>query len=284
MSDIAHYFRHIQSPHNDISKDLRCHVEGGVKASKLRKESGLACIEGIHLLDAWVQAHRVADIKMIVCSAQEMDHPEIIALIQRIVVICEAQKSLLPEMVLTGEPAKALLTSFGHGPTLLALVQIQAPLRDLSEGVNTLVLDNIQDSGNVGTILRTALAAGYQRILCTPGTASIWSLKVLRAGMGAHCQLEIMEQIQPQALIEASRQVMYVTTLDTAAQSLYQQGKSFCQSHTFVFGNEGQGVEPLFLSYGHKIQIPLFSGVESLNVSAAAAVCLFEARRVAQGW
>jgi TrmH family RNA methyltransferase len=150
----------------------------------------------------------------------------------------------------------------------------------LEDQIDTVVLDAIQDSGNVGTILRTALAAGYRRILCTVGTASIWSNKVLRAAMGAHVSLEIFEMLDPQNLIEQSTQPIYVTALDSSSDNLYRIGDALLQPHTFVFGNEGQGVGTVFQENSTKIFIPQEAGVESLNVAAAAAVCLFEARRI----
>ena len=128
--------------------------------------------------------------------------------------------------------------------------------------------------------MRTALAAGYKRILCTVGTASIWSNKVLRAAMGAHLSLEILEMLDPQNLIEQTSQQIYSTALDPSSKNLYQLGDVLLDTHTFVFGNEGQGVSPIFLDHSTTIFIPQEADVESLNVSAAAAICLFEARRI----
>jgi len=280
MSDIATYFRLIQSTQNDLVKKIRVHLDGGTRASQLRKDSGLACIEGIHLVGTWIQSSRVSDMRTIITSYADLQKPEIANMFQNLIDHCEKNLHELPELIIVDEGIKSSFSSLVNGPCLLALVTISLPHSELDVQVDTIVLDAIQDSGNVGTILRTALGAGYRRVICTVGTASIWSLKVLRAAMGAHLHLEIFEMIDPQEFLQTSSQVIYVTALDSSAIKLYDLGTNLLQSHTFVFGNEGQGVSPIFLEYGTHIMIPQENHVESLNVSAAAAVCLFETRRV----
>jgi TrmH family RNA methyltransferase len=280
MSDITTYFRLIQSTQNDLIKKIRVHLDGGTRASQLRKDSGLACIEGIHLVDTWIKSSRISEIKTIITSYVDLQKPEISNMFQSLIDHCEKHHHELPELILVDEVIQSSLSGLVNGPCLLGLVTISLPHSKLEAQVDTIVLDAIQDSGNVGTILRTALGAGYQRVICTVGTASIWSLKVLRAAMGAHLHLEIFEMVDPQEFLQTSSQAIYVTALDSAAIRLYDLGPDLLQPHTFVFGNEGQGVSPLFLDHGTPVMIPQENHVESLNVSAAAAVCLFETRRI----
>ena len=131
------------------------------------------------------------------------------------------------------------------------------------------ILDRIQDPGNVGTILRTAAAAG---------TAACWYPKVLRAGMGGHFLLDIHENIpldQLKALVGA---LPLAGTVLQDGQSLY--ATDLRQPLAWVFGNEGEGIDPeLQAQLGCRLTIPQDPGVESLNVAASAAVCLFEQRR-----
>lgn len=140
------------------------------------------------------------------------------------------------------------------------------------------ILDRIQDPGNVGTILRTAAAAGIRTVLTTAGTAACWAPKVLRAGMGGHFVLGIHENIpldQLKALVGA---LPLAGTVLQDGQSLY--ATDLRRPLAWVFGNEGEGIDPaLQAQLGCRLTIPQDPGVESLNVAASAAVCLFEQRR-----
>lgn len=148
------------------------------------------------------------------------------------------------------------------------------PERIAGDGGTAVVLDGVQDAGNVGSILRSAAAAGVTRVFCAPGTAYAWSSKVLRAGMGAHFLLEIYEDVVPETLIE--RLAIPVALTDShGAQALDMCDLSGAVA--WVFGNEGAGVsEPWRAADGLRVTIPQPGGMESLNVAAAAAVCLFE--------
>ena len=101
------------------------------------------------------------------------------------------------------------------------------------------VLDGVQDAGNVGSILRSAAAAGIQQVFCAPGTAYAWSSKVLRSGMGAHFLLQIHEDVEAQTLIERLA-VPVVITDAHGAEAIYDCDLS--AELAWVFGNEGAGV------------------------------------------
>ena len=161
---------------------------------------------------------------------------------------------------------------------VLALVDAPAPaLPERLAGANVVILDRVQDPGNVGAIIRTAAAAGIRTLLATTGTAACWSPKVLRAGMGGHFVLDIHEGIAPDALPALLAVPLAGTVLD-GGQPLY--GQDLRPPLAWVFGNEGEGIDPQLLpQLGLRLTIPQASGVESLNVAAAAAVCLFEQRR-----
>jgi TrmH family RNA methyltransferase len=125
--------------------------------------------------------------------------------------------------------------------------------------------------------LRTAAAAGVRQALLSPGCAAAWSPKVLRAGQGAHFVLAIHEEADLEAFADAYRGTLAVTTLEDSL-SLY--AAEWQSPLAWVFGAEGQGVRRALLDRaGLKIRIPMPGAVESLNVGAAAAVCLFEAVR-----
>jgi len=280
MLDLASYFRYVESPQNEHMKQLRVHIEGGARASKLRKETGQALIEGIHLMDAWVKAHQTPKIKTILTNAKSLEHPEIVQLIEACILDCEANDRVFPEMMLVNESLASTLTTLVNGPFLVCTVMIPSHDYDLGEAVDTLVLDEIQDSGNVGTMLRTAAAAGFRRVICTTGTASVWSLKVLRAGMGGHLCLEILESVSVEKLLESTKNPVLVTNLSSQANNLFQLGEVLRDKVTWVMGNEGRGAHPLLIEKATNVHIPQENGIESLNVSSACSICLFETVRV----
>jgi RNA methyltransferase, TrmH family len=280
MLALETYFRFIQSANNDVVKNLKIHLEGGAKANKLRKDSGLTCIEGIHLIKAWVDANKVSDLDCIVTSISGLQNKEIHQTLTQLIQYCEGNDLSFPDFIIVEDTLANHLSSLMSGPFLAAMLQIPEEIGIQDCNDNILILDGIQDSGNVGTILRTALAAGYRNILCTKGTAHIWSIKVLRAAMGAHIVLKFFEGLTPEECTSHIKLPLFITALDSSAVSLYGLGQKLLQQHAFVFGNEGSGVNPHFFPFGEKIYIPQDTGIESLNVAAAAAVCLFEARRV----
>lgn len=140
----------------------------------------------------------------------------------------------------------------------------------------TVVLDGVQDAGNVGSVLRSASALGAAQVLALKGTAALWSPKVLRAGMGAHFNLRLVEGLAPEAL--AVLQLPLLATSSHAAAALPEV--ALPRPCAWVFGHEGQGVSPALLARcALTLRIPQPGGEESLNVAAAAAICLYESAR-----
>ena len=140
------------------------------------------------------------------------------------------------------------------------------------------VLDGVQDPGNVGTLLRTCAAAGIKRVFLATGTAAAWSSKVLRSGQGAHFAMQIHEHVDLLALLPRLSVPLIATALD-GSQDLYDA--DLPERCAWVFGHEGQGVAgELLAAAALRVRIAHEAGaVESLNVGAAAAICLFEHRR-----
>jgi RNA methyltransferase, TrmH family len=135
----------------------------------------------------------------------------------------------------------------------------------------SVILDRLQDAGNVGAILRCAAAFGFKQVLAIKGTAGLWSPKVLRAGMGAHFALHLVEGLEPSALKAVS--VPLITT--SSHEGSYLHAQQLPWPCAWVFGHEGQGVgaEVAGLS---KLAVRIIQpgGEESLNVATAAAICL----------
>ena len=143
---------------------------------------------------------------------------------------------------------------------------------DLLLDAASVILDRVQDAGNVGSILRSAAAFGFSQVIALKGTAALWSPKVLRAGMGAHFALRLVEGVEPTAL--AALQVPIVVTSSHHGSFLHQQ--PLPMPCAWAMGHEGQGVsDDLLARASLKVRIDQPGGEESLNVAAAAAICLY---------
>lgn len=141
----------------------------------------------------------------------------------------------------------------------------------LQPGQASVILDRVQDAGNVGAILRSAAAFGFRQIAAITGTAALWSPKVLRAGMGAHFGLRLVEGLEPSAL--EALDVPVVVTSSHQGELLHKQPLPWpC---AWALGHEGQGVSPEIARRAHlSVRIAQPGGEESLNVASAAAICL----------
>lgn len=138
-------------------------------------------------------------------------------------------------------------------------------------GVATVVLDRVQDAGNVGSILRSAAAFGFAQVVALKGTAALWSQKVLRAGMGAHFGLHLVESVDV-SVLDALQVPLIVTSSHQGALIQHADLPWPC---AWAMGHEGQGVgEAVEALAALQVRIGQPGGEESLNVAAAAAICL----------
>ncbi|WP_367068175.1 RNA methyltransferase [Oryzisolibacter sp. LB2S] len=158
-----------------------------------------------------------------------------------------------------------------ESPAQMGFVLALPAERTLDAQAPTVVLDRLQDAGNVGSILRSASAFGFTQIAALKGTAALWSAKVLRAGMGAHFALRLVEGLEP-----ADIDGLAVPLLATSSH----QGDWLHRARLpwpcgWIMGHEGQGVSPALQQRARQhIRITQPGGEESLNVGAAAAICL----------
>ena len=143
------------------------------------------------------------------------------------------------------------------------------------------VLEGVQDPGNVGTIIRTAEALGCSGVVCMENTADIFSDKVVRSSMGAVFNLPIITNVHHEELLEVCHDnelSLVATVLDETAIRHYLA--DYVSPCAIVFGNEGNGVSDNMLQDADKkVYIPMSGQAESLNVSAAVAILLYEAFR-----
>lgn len=236
-------------------------------SAQARKKAAQSLLDGVHLCEAWLM-HKDAPALCVVGEAGLLA-PEV----RKIVDDCLARQVTclqLPDALF------APLSQVEHGVSLLFVVDTPA-VTHAALKASAVLLDGVQDPGNLGSILRSAAAAGITTVYCGIGTAAAWSPKVLRAGMGAHFVLNIVENVDLAVLLQTA-QVPVLATSSHTDVSLFDADLS--QPLAWLFGNEGQGVSDVLLSAADlRIAIPHLGQIESLNVAACAAVCLFEQLR-----
>jgi TrmH family RNA methyltransferase len=169
-----------------------------------------------------------------------------------------------------------------ESPARMGFVVAWTAEKQVLSGVPTVVLDRLQDAGNVGAILRCASAFGYRQVLAIKGTAALWSPKVLRAGMGAHFGLKLVESVSPSDV--TALQVPILTTSSHQGPFIHEllRRGELPGSCAWVFGHEGQGVSDDLMAMAQlSVRIAQPGGEESLNVATAAAICLHASASVA---
>jgi TrmH family RNA methyltransferase len=254
----------VTSRDNPFYKELK-HLAGSSQA--LRK-AGRSLLDGVHLCQAYLDL--IGQPVHCIVSEGALANPEVAAIVGR-VEAARAPVTSLPDALF------GALSQVEHGIHLLFLVDTPRPAMPAALTQSAVLLDGVQDPGNAGSILRSAGAAGIRQVVCSPGTASIWSPKVLRAAMGAHFVLEIFENADLAELVRTAR-VPVLATSGYASERIYDVDLS--RPVAWLLGHEGQGVSDALLNLAtHRVVIPHAGAVESLNVAACAAVCFFEQLR-----
>ncbi len=253
----------ISSRQNPLIKDLHLLASSAAE----RRKQAKTILDGVHLLQAAIEKGIV--LTMVCVSEHGYQSPEIAALVARLEPITSCL--YLPDAVF----AHISPTDSPAGVLAVIAMPMETTLETLT--ASCVVLEAVQDSGNLGAILRTAAAAGIQDVLLSEGCAQAWSPRVLRAAMGAHFVLRIYEKINIAEALSDYQGVTVATGLDNA-RGLYEM--DLRQPIAWLLGSEGQGLSAGTMALAQqKVMIPMATGIESLNVAAAAAVCLFEERR-----
>ena len=227
------------------------------------RKLGLMLIEGEHLCAAWLARGRGPVLHAVVSEAA-LQQPGL----QRLLAAA-GDVAVVPAAVLAGIGTL-------ESPAAIAFVVAAPETQALRAGVPTLVLDRLQDPGNAGALIRSAAAFGFAQVVALAGTVALWSPKVVRAGMGAHFALHVVETVTPATLDEL--QLPLLGTSSHAAERLDTVRLPWpC---AWLLGHEGQGLAPALAERcALQLRIPQPGGEESLNVAAAGAVCLYESAR-----
>lgn len=242
----------IGSRDNTLLKDLRRLAQD----STAYRKQGRVWLEGDHLCRAALARGLMPAMAVFSESCWPQARPEWSHAAGRNIVIADA--------------LFAGLSGLESPASMAFVVDLPAPAR-LDPLAGSVILDRVQDAGNVGAILRSAGAFGFPQVIALQGTAALWSPKVLRAGMGAHFGLTLIEAVDPSQLRALT--VPILTTSSNHGEFLHRTNLPWpC---AWVFGHEGQGVgDPVGSFARHSIRIAQPGGEESLNVACAAAICL----------
>ena len=252
----------ISSRDNTLYKELKQLAT----SAQARRRSGTTLLDGIHLCQAWLDS--VGQPVWCVVNESARTHPEITPLLTR-----SERILILPDGLYQA------LSQVDHGVGIFFVVTVTVPVLPDQITESAVILENLQDPGNVGSLLRSAAAAGIRHVFCGPETVSLWSPKVLRAGMGAHFLMTIHEQIDLPSLLSNTGLPMLATS-SYASKTIYEC--DLRRPLIWLFGHEGRGLsDELMVLATDQVKIPHMGKIESLNVAACAAICFFEQVRQA---
>ena len=239
-------------------------------SSRERRESGTTILDGEHLIEAYCAAG-IEPLELLVASESGVQR----AAIAKLMESAPALARVLIEDRLLSQISQVVTTS-----GILAVIKTpkapELPGR-IDDGI---FLECIQDPGNLGSILRSASGAGVRSVFLSKASVFAWSPKVVRAAMGAHFHLAIHENIELSQVCERAAGLIIATQLQDA-QSIY--ATDLRSPAVWLLGNEGAGLsEEAKAAADVRVVIPLSGNAESLNLAAAAAICLFEQSRQRQ--
>ncbi len=240
---------------------------------RFRRDEGTGIAEGWHLIRALIDAPGFGReaLQAVAISEAAVEHRDVIGMWSRLdgVPIHVIDARVFERFGEREGPNAAVglfaLPAHSDGPELV------------SRGGLQLWLDAVQDPGNVGTLIRTAAAAGASGVVLGAGCADAWSPRVLRAGMGGHFALRVVATDLEAGLFERFPGHVMAMERD-GGESLFVV--RFPENVAFLLGNEGAGLAPALAALAHsRVTIPMVGRVESLNVAAAGAVICFEVLR-----
>lgn len=261
----------ITSPQNSKVK-----LAASLKQKKYRDEHDLFLAEGLRLCEEAIKSDY--QLEFCICNKEEMNHTRMQVLQEQLqrknCSIYQVNKQIYDKISDTKEPQGILLV-------IKKQVFCFQNLVEKTKKPSIIVLDGIQDPGNLGTVIRTADAAGCSGIIMMKNTVDLFSTKAIRATMGSVFHLPIVLGVEPEklAMFTAENDIkLFVTALDAKAKSYFDV--DYTQGTAIVFGNEGNGVsEELLTKSDEKLFIPMIGNAESLNVSMAASVVIYEGLR-----
>ncbi len=231
---------------------------------KLRNKEKLALIFGKHLIEEAIKYNRLQVLLMDISSKEQYN--DLLQIVQLEKVY------LLPTKLINK------INLLDSTTNIVGLINIEN--LDVNEGLyeeDCLILENIQDPGNLGTILRSCVSTGIKNIILSKDCVDIYNPKVLRGSQGIQLGLNVYRDVDLIDFVNKYNKQLIITTPYTI-KSIY--AFNFTNPTAFIFGNEGVGVtKALSQIVDSHAKIPMVEGVESINVAMAVTVCLFEMYR-----
>ena len=256
---MAHRLTYITARDNALLVRLRKLAR---HSSEYRKH-GQVLLEGEHLCQAWAERGGARALHALIAESAWQEG--------RFLELADAAATT----VIVADAAMAEIGTLETPAPIVFVVPMPAQPA-IEPNAPSVVLDQVQDAGNVGSILRSASAFGFTQVIALRGTASLWSTKVLRAGMGAHLALRLVENVGEEALVAIAMPLLGTSSHANAALAT----APLPWPCAWIFGNEGAGMSrSLETRCALRLRVPQPGGEESLNVAAAAAVCLYESAR-----
>ncbi|MBL8513564.1 MAG: RNA methyltransferase [Betaproteobacteria bacterium] len=233
-------------------------------SSRERKKVGLTVLDGVHLIDAHRRA--IGAPKQVAVAESAMTRDDVRAILRD-----------LDERTLISLPDAFFRDISSLDSPSVAVALVETPIaRPTPSDATVMVMDDIQDPGNVGSLLRSAAAAGVTEVLTSKTTAFCWSPKVLRAAQGAHFSLNIVEGADIESFLKTYRgDSLALVAQAGGTSSLFDT--PLRGPVALLLGNEGAGLSPGVLGAANRrVTLPMPGKIESLNVAAAGAIALFE--------
>lgn len=240
--------------------------------SRERKKQQRSVLDGAHLVSAFLDSGRALETLVIGESALESaDATQLIAQLET-----QISANSQTEIVVLADALMTDASSLDSPASVIGIAETPTAAPVPEDASAVLVLDNLQDPGNVGSLLRSAAAANVGHVVLGHGTAFAWSPKVLRAGQGAHFALNIVEGVDVLKFLQTFRGTsLAFVAARNGARSLYDTVLK--TSVAFVIGNEGAGLsDDVIAACTAKVTIPMPGRMESLNAAACGAIALFE--------
>jgi RNA methyltransferase, TrmH family len=239
-----------------------------VTSSRDRKVMGESILDGAHLVEAFLQSGREALEVIVSTTARSTGDWTRIEKMVGTTRVWALGAELMEAASQLESPA-----------SMMAIVQTPVGTSVPADADAVLVLDNVQDPGNVGALLRCAAAFGVKHVLLGEGTAFAWSPKVLRAGQGAHFSLNIVEGVKVLDWLPSfAGRSMALVALRADAVAL--QDAKLTEPVALLIGNEGQGLAPeVVAACSQRVHVPMSAATESLNAASCGAIALYELSR-----
>jgi RNA methyltransferase, TrmH family len=255
---------------------------GLVHSARDRKKSGLTVLDGAHLLDAFVATGGTPQAVFVrESAAQSADVQSLQKKLDRSIQQSPQQPVFRQsfELTLVDDRLLAEVSQLASPAAVMAIASTPEARAIATDASAVLVLDNVQDPGNVGAMLRCAAAFGITDVLLGAGTAFAWSPKVLRAAQGAHFSLNLVEGVSVAEFLSRYRgQSLALVPNDRGATELSQV--SMRQAVALLVGNEGTGLSAEVMEAASaRVCIPMPGTMESLNAASCGAIAMYELSR-----